>query len=148
MELGSGGANASGGGYVSLKATKLVLDGQILANGNSGGNYEAGSGGGILIQVGEFTRTVEGGLIHAIGGSATTSTYYRYRPRGGGGGRIAIYYETSDISPEDLAFAYGGHSVYHGGVGTVYVSKLGSLPLLKLDNSNRTNGPQTPLWFG
>ncbi|AKQ66211.1 Muc19 precursor [Myxococcus hansupus] len=89
---GSGGAATSalggnGGGLIRLQAASIRLDGELLANAESGSTNNAsygGAGGGIRIDVGALTGT---GAIRANGAG-------RSAPYGGGGGRVAIYYNS------------------------------------------------------
>jgi hypothetical protein len=50
-DWGSGGAQGSGGGLVQILADRLVLDGQLLADGAAVWESGGGSGGGISIHV-------------------------------------------------------------------------------------------------
>ena len=116
--LGSGGggnnSGGSGGGLVRITADTLVMDGAIRAVGGLGGagigaSSGNGSGGGIRID----TRILSGdGVISAEGGEQSGR-------QGGGGGRIAIYYQ--DISGFDTSniSARGGGG--KGGAGTIYL---------------------------
>ena len=115
--LGSGSGQVdggSGGGLVTIVADSLFLDGTILANGDAGPNKKSGgSGGGILVEVGELRGE---GSLQAIGGEVRFYDHYN-----GGGGRIAVYYDSSaDFS--GTFSAHGGLAYnWHGGAGTVYV---------------------------
>jgi len=44
--LGNSGDGGDGGGYVRITATKIIIDGQIDASGQTGANATSGSGGG------------------------------------------------------------------------------------------------------
>ncbi|MEQ1731071.1 MAG: Ig-like domain-containing protein, partial [Vicinamibacterales bacterium] len=106
-ELGTGGAarfangdlGGNGGGLLRLKANRLVLNGELRANGQSG-NW-GGSGGGIRVETTELSGT---GLANAEGG------YYS------GGGRIAFFYTTN------LGFNLSRLTAGNGnaGAGTVF----------------------------
>ncbi|MBE7504277.1 MAG: hypothetical protein HS113_29105 [Verrucomicrobiales bacterium] len=92
-------------------AGSVELNGQLLADGlvACGG---AGSGGGVLLEVGMLRGS---GSIRAAGGSNGCGN------GGGGGGRIAVY--AGDWSGFNLAniTAPGGSSDPPGGAGTVYL---------------------------
>ena len=130
-ELGSGGGtvkqgNQAGGGLVRIKAGTLVLDGGILASGVNG-YYGRGSGGGILLDVGTLSGA---GQITAQGGSAAS-----YVPHGGGGGRIAIYYEQLDgfdVSSR-ISAAGGQGSSQDGAPGSIYLQQSGNAGQLVMD---------------
>ena len=141
-ELGSGGGvlhssyvknSRAGGGLIRLKASKLTLDGQILANGK--GYYGSGSGGGIRIDVNQLTKTQPGGLISANGGG-----YSNINNRAGGGGRVAIYCQSFDFDLVNVQ-AFGGSSSgsKDGGAGTVYLEEESQIPVLRIANNNRTS---------
>jgi hypothetical protein len=126
--LGSGGSigcsnsyrGGRGGGWVALKATAILLNGSILANGEAGVGCQAGSGSGGTVNI--RTSTLSGtGTIAANGGLNEV---------GGGGGRIAVRY--SDLSAMNTAGiqALGGHGGnVSGGNGTIFFL-----------NSTQTNG--------
>ncbi|GEL71664.1 hypothetical protein MVI01_34480 [Myxococcus virescens] len=95
-ELGAGGAGGeasdvlggNGGGLIRLKAATLRLDGELLANAEGGSTLNAsygGAGGGIRVEAGALTGT---GSIKANGAGRATAY-------GGGGGRVAIYYDSA-----------------------------------------------------
>ena len=64
-----------------LTAGTLLLDGQVRADGHTGGSYNGGSsGGGIYVAT---TNLVGAGRISANGGTDINA--------GGGGGRVAVY---------------------------------------------------------
>ncbi|MBK7317717.1 DUF6531 domain-containing protein [Candidatus Villigracilis affinis] len=123
-----------GGGAVRLViATTLTIDGEIIADGVSGGGRSGGgSGGSILIETGTISGT---GTIHSNGGPGMD---------GGGdgaGGRIAVYYNTSTF-PLDAQHLQargkfqGGNG---GGPGTVYLEETGSsLDKLVVDNGGNS----------
>ncbi|MFA6028047.1 MAG: DUF2341 domain-containing protein [Patescibacteria group bacterium] len=132
-----------GGGAVKLTVGgNLILSGSISANANdpSGGQCDSsggGSGGSVYLDA----ATLQGaGTITVRGGNPCNTS-----GEGGGGGRIAIYYDTnsSTITPT----AYGGWitgGTYFGGAGTVYWkdNTLNS-DLLVIDNGSHddvTNG--------
>jgi hypothetical protein len=128
-DVGSGGgayssgiSGGNGGGLVKISADTLVLDGGILAEGESKittpASYPgAGSGGGIYIMVSTLSSSGTG-TISANGG---TSSY----GGGGGGGKISLF-STSNNLPHGNITALGGLSgnggvsTRNGGAGTVY----------------------------
>ncbi|MBD8528173.1 hypothetical protein IFO71_20685, partial [Pseudoxanthomonas sp. CAU 1598] len=99
-ELGAGGGGgpsgntSRGGGAIKLTVSgTLQLDGSILADGNLSvpGYYRAGgSGGSIWLDVGTLRGA---GLVRAQGGDRSFSGYDQYLVAGGGGGRVALYYD-------------------------------------------------------
>jgi len=88
------------------------LEGSIVCNGGGGGRYRAGSGSGGTIYL--VTPGLNGaGSIQASGGTGQI---------GGGGGRVAVYYDdtASDLTSLPVT-AGGGYGSYgHGQDGTVY----------------------------
>lgn len=142
---GSGGAaffvdarGGNGGGLVRLVANELALDGLITANGGAGVCCgPGGSGGGIRIDVGTLRGV---GQITANGGNATGFDGSD-NEGSGGGGRVAIYYQSGTGFDLSKITAFGGLSsgtATHGGAGTVYLQgpTTGSGELL-VDNNNR-----------
>jgi hypothetical protein len=137
-EPGSGSGTydggASGGGLVQITAASAQLDGMILANG--GVSDCSGSGGGIYVNVGTLSGA---GQISANGGRGTGHD-------GGGGGRVAIYYDTNRFNLSNNVTANGGFGpVDSGAVGTVYFQQSGSLGQLVIDNHGTPTGQWTPL---
>ena len=107
-----GGPGGRGGGFFSLTADSVIVDGTVEANGLDGEmrvpvffdpddhpvgyGGGGGSGGGILLVAKEM-HIGASAVIHANGGKGGTGpTGHGY---GGGGGRIKLFYETGDISP-------------------------------------------------
>lgn len=112
VDLGSGAGSYRGGGAIIIVVTgTLVDDGCISANG---GSYYRTSGGSIYVATHNFAGT---GTLSANGlGSA-----WPYHT-GGGGGRIAVYYDQSSFSGNASANAgiycfYGCNPA--GALGTV-----------------------------
>ena len=144
------GDGRAGGGILTLDVDTLVLEGSLLARGQTGSNdHTAGAGGSILVQA----TTVSGaGLMDASGGS----TSYGGEPVGpGGGGRVALYADTLvGFDPATQIISRGGSRTASGstngyaGAGTVYVSTASSLSGdLRVDQGGtfgRTTA-QTPL---
>jgi len=131
-DLGSGGATSgtaagNGGGLIRIVARTIQLDGSIVADGGAGGIFGGGgSGGGIRIDVGTLAGA---GSISANGGRGGTTTGGASIYPGGGGGRIAVYYE--DIIGFDQAniMAAGGASTNPGQPGTVHMQQFISMLL-------------------
>jgi hypothetical protein len=152
-DLGSSGAGArvnhpgyggSGGGAIKIDvADTITIDGTISANGGNGSGTTpggAGSGGSIWID----TQTLNGsGLITANGGTTLFS---------GGGGRIAIYYETNSGFPINFDNNLQSRGT-NGGPGTIYLEqKVKGDPATKSDtlyvDNNNVNGRQAGLVEG
>jgi hypothetical protein len=96
LDLGSGGEHP-GGGAIYLNVSNTFTDnGTVVADGGS-----ASSGGSIYVT----TKNITGnGYLDAYGGGIG------YTERPGGGGRIAVYYQTSSFS--GTAEAPGGCGYY------------------------------------
>ena len=113
-DWGSGGefnTLAHGGGLVRVRASSVVLNGELGAGGNFGFNG-GGSGGSVLV---EAERLLGAGTILAPGGGTGGVG------PGGGGGRVAVY--ASDLS----GFSTNNIDVVGGVVGgaepgTVFIS--------------------------
>ena len=154
VHLGSGGScggnnynpGGHGGGAVKIEATEaVVVDGKILANGEEGSGWQAGSGSGGSIKI--VTSLLEGsGTIAANGGAHEV---------GGGGGRVAITYDYLGGAGEDFnglrnITALGGHGNYRwGSAGTVLLKRSDQQhggDLYVDDNvTNATSSVYTPL---
>ncbi|MCX2802078.1 fibronectin type III domain-containing protein [Microbulbifer thermotolerans] len=126
MDFGVGGYGADatvqgsrGGGAIKLVASnKFEVYGDILANGEYLRDVGAGSGGSIWIEAKELIGS-SSTLIEASGGRG-------YYAGTGGGGRIAIYYDSlTGFNPVDRIFARAGYNysnaTAYGGPGTVYL---------------------------
>jgi len=138
-DWGSGGDETAGGGLIRIQAESLVLDGDILANGqNSGGG--GGSGGGIHVQVGQLSGA---GTVTANGGGASTCCGYA----GGGGGRIAVYAQDfSGFDTSRIASLGGRGRDLHGGAGTVYLRDTDEpTGVLIIDDKDSARFGSTPL---
>jgi hypothetical protein len=124
-QLYSTPAGGNGGGLIWIEATNAVtMDGMLTANGQLMGNYKgAGSGGGIYIRCLTFAGSTSG-IVRVNGGDETTQV-----PGGtggsGGGGRIAVIYDTTAQNAMPIpgtrfsaagGLGYGGD----GDVGTLY----------------------------
>lgn len=128
MDPGSGGAarnsyypGGNGGGLVRIEAANdVTLNGTITADG-SGAGYGGGAGGGVFIQCRAFQGE---GEISADGQDRGTGTYRT--DSGGGGGRIAMIYDTNAQAALPIPgarFSARGGAGYNnlmGGLGTLY----------------------------
>ena len=120
IDSGAGGGCGSysrtggdGGGRVAIEAVDIQVDGAISAGGTNGGGYSAGSGAGGSVLIN--TQTLSGsGAINADGGE---------REVGGGGGRVAVYYDTMTLAPANISAAGGIGSSSAGGDGTMHLEK-------------------------
>lgn len=115
-DLGSGGNNSFGGGWIKIDANTLNLNsgGLITANGNNGSGLggTGGTGGTIRISAANITGT--GATLSVTGGDGAVG--------GGGGGRIAIDYDATSYAGGVAAIGYlvrGGDGA-QGAAGTVY----------------------------
>jgi hypothetical protein len=142
-EPGAGGATAcppgnnSGGGVIRITAGSVLLNGMVAADGASplNGCAGGGAGGSIKMQAGTLSGT---GNIHANGGNAPgggNST------GGGGGGRVALFFDTSNSLPAANISAFAGSGTQSAAAGTIFVQKSGSLGDLIV----RGAGRETPL---
>lgn len=101
--IASGSNTARGGGIISIKASSLLIDGTILANGEAGSIGSAG--GSVHIEATTLTGV---GSIQAK--SVTNST--------AGGGRISLY--ISDDSGFSKQYNASGGTA---GAGTIFIKK-------------------------
>jgi len=139
IELGSAGGGyyvargGAGGGAIKIEVQNtLTLNGIISANGGDGnsdvpsGTYSGGgSGGSIYITT---NILIGSGIIKTNGGDGGKGSGY-----GGGGGRIALYYDSKgDFSGETQTFGGNG-----AGAGTVFLKSSGqNVGDLIIDNNN------------
>ncbi|MBM2828438.1 MAG: hypothetical protein HW408_970, partial [Actinobacteria bacterium] len=115
-DLGSGGSCASssypggsGGGWMAISANNAVVDGLITANGGGGSGAQSGSGSGGTINL--TVETLSGaGTTRANGGAAEV---------GGGGGRIAVDYNTLNMNQGQFQALGGPGNYAAGSAGTV-----------------------------
>jgi hypothetical protein len=141
-DLGSGGGDApyggggAGGGLVQITATNALIDGKILAEGQTPNQCGAGSGGGVLLNIGALSGQ---GQISVDGGSANG-----WNGTAGGGGRVAIYYGT--VTNFDLLDDVTAHSGGAGAaVGTVFLQPAGGPGQLLVTSHGTPAGQWTPL---
>ncbi|MEM9177578.1 MAG: hypothetical protein AAGC67_20365, partial [Myxococcota bacterium] len=117
-----GSVGGAGGGCVRIIAASFVdVDGAIRANGDpasTGGRVGMGAGGSIWI---DTSRVGGEGVIQANGGTRAGADN-----AGGGGGRVALYYDfvdpLADLAGLRNVTAYGGDGFYADGApGSVYL---------------------------
>jgi adhesin/invasin len=149
---GSGGWNTgyAGGGIIRLTATgsgAVTINGSVDARGTSA-SQSCGAGGSIYISCGQLSGS---GTIDGRGGSPTGTNW-----AAGGGGRIAVYYNTlggNFTYPANALAnikAWGGidtssNAQYAGAAGTVFM-KAGSETYGKLiinNNGSPANAART-----
>ena len=154
-DAGSGGGGVlngpggTGGGLIRIVAQNFLFDGTIVANGQNGqGDRGAGgSGGGIRIDA----ETLQGsGSVSARGGNGgPTGSSPAVGTGGGGGGRIAIYYQNATAFNFANVLAQGGagNSAPNGGAGTIYLQGPGRENGELIVNNNNLVSPRlsTPL---
>ena len=142
--LGSGGGGwyyvggGRGGGRITLDVGKMVLNGAIKADGAyaNGGNAGGGSGGSIQITAWELAGN---GTISANGGGHISSSVDGSGV-GGGGGRIALYYDA--IAPDADFKGFRNFTAFAGrdsgdsipaSSGTLFIKQSGKEEELILD---------------
>lgn len=136
---------AAGGGAVHIVAgTAVVVDGTILADGESKA-YACGAGGSILVEAPSVTGsgTIRAGYTYATDNANSVLT--------GAGGRVALITTTAvdlaTLSVSAAAYATGGNKG-SGGAGTVYLKdSTMTHGVLVVDNPKETGkkdgGPRT-----
>lgn len=131
---GSGGGvvstlNGPGGGAIRISANHVMLNGEIRASGTPA-TRSCGSGGSILIETSTLSGT---GSLRAHGGTPETISEY-WNP--GGGGRIAIHYDTvapaTDVTIDTRTGLHGWPFIdpeqfedrwmYRADLGTIWLS--------------------------
>lgn len=128
MDPGSAGSGVAGdqggdgGGVIRIDATgDVTVNGtNILANGSNGRGGGGGSGGSVFITCRTITGT-SGSRISAAGANCEWGNG-RYTRGGGGGGRIAVSYNTTAqnaIAVPPIVFD-AGPGLNYGDVGTLY----------------------------
>ena len=142
MLFGSGGGNVvgrfyaggNGGGAIKLTVTDtLTLNGNITSNGGNGlntiyyGYSGGGSGGSIWVTTNSITGT---GALKAEGGNAIS-------PAGsGGGGIIAVYYNSSSFDFSKSSVNNGAAGSVMGESGIINIINTGSNDLVILGGAN------------
>lgn len=132
MDSGSGGGQTTsgrGGGNVRVECGRYELSGWMLAEGQS--SPAGGAGGSILLVVNELSMTSTARI------SADGGTY-------GGGGRVAVYYDTLIGTLPEASLKASGSSATGG---TILVHRSGSPWARLIIDSQAYQGP-TPLWYG
>ena len=142
-----GSAVSSGGGVVRIEATGTVtVNGSIIASAENSKYYNttttandntAGAGGSIFIDTSVFKGV--NGVLRADGGSAVSPTA-KNSSRVGGGGMIAVHYDTS---LQENGFVSG---MTISAAPGVYKSKTSLLPVVSNDLYRSEAGLGT-LWF-
>ena len=105
--------SGAGGGVVEITAGTLVLDGEILARGESlSSKRSGGAGGSVLIDV---AGSLSGSGRIDVSGGESNSAYTSSREGAGGGGRVALYAGSfSGFEPGAQIEAFGGWTHYGG----------------------------------
>ncbi len=147
VTLGSGGGNAddglggAGGGAIRIITDNLILDGRITANGIAAAGETAGGGAGGSIWI--TTRELSGnGQVQAVGGDGRN---------GGGGGRIAVYYQDGqDYQGYASCTVQGGQGYRPGQTGTAgFFDQAGGRNDLHVYQSFRPeDDPAIPVYVG
>ncbi|MDD5152792.1 MAG: DUF5011 domain-containing protein [Candidatus Pacebacteria bacterium] len=121
LDLGSGAAR-QGGGAIRLAVSEILQnDGTVSANGLS-----SGSGGSIYVT----SDTIKGNGIFQVNGGPLYASGYLQGP--GGGGRMALYYQTSSFA--GTAEAKGGCGSYDG--FSMTCAEKGTVGLFDVPNNN------------
>ena len=138
-------AGGNGGGLIRLTLGSLNLDGTITADG-AATTASGGSGGSVYINAGDITGA---GSISAKGGSVENGIV---APTGGGGGRIAIYYDALDIPVSNISAGGGtgddNNESTNGSAGTIYLKNNMRNPDLIVDNLSVVTNKLTPITSG
>ncbi|KAL4226615.1 hypothetical protein ACF0H5_014598 [Mactra antiquata] len=114
----SGGSLSTGGGVLDIEVYNILqVEGVIESNGEDGSLNDAPGGSGGFIRVN--TRQLEGSGRFEVSGGDGTSTY-----GAGGGGRLAIYYGTTEYWFGTLNAMGGASTAGIGGAGTVYLKDM------------------------
>jgi len=144
VTFGSGGGTyiaaypgGGGGGAFRLQVSgTLTIEGSIMANGATGGDYSGGgSGGSLWLQA---TTLSGSGKIVASGGAS-------YYGGGGGGGHIALQYVSSTFTGTTGAFGATAAYGQYGGAGSIVRTTDSGTPTLTFDNDGVTTGAPTAL---
>jgi len=139
-DLGSG-TQYTGGGAIYLEVSNILInDGTISANGNIRG--WSGSGGSILVNTNQLAGN---GLFSASGVSGNSLSIAGYA--GGGGGRIALHYNTSSFAGQTfVAGGSPGFGSHPGQPGTIAYIDKENLNLI-INNSFQFLVADSPLSF-
>ncbi len=119
-ELGSGGAcysssrpGGDGGGRVDILAQDVIVDGLISANGDPGSGYQSGSGSGGSIRID----------TSALSGTGTIRANGYAHEVGGGGGRIAVLYDSMTMDEANFQVLGGLGNYTQGGNGSLFLKQ-------------------------
>ncbi|NIR64256.1 MAG: hypothetical protein GWO10_10900 [candidate division Zixibacteria bacterium] len=139
-QLGSGGYthDSHGGGLIRLTVDgTLMLNGSMTANGEYRSQGSNGSGGSIWVKAGTISGS---GVISSNGANYVVSGSFG----GGGGGRIAIYFEDATNFDFENVIVNGGTGYETGEPGTIWLSGPDSAPFVSSDTmlpSGLLSGP-------
>ncbi|MEK7128626.1 MAG: DUF5018 domain-containing protein, partial [Patescibacteria group bacterium] len=122
LDLGSGGATYGGGAIRLYVSSVFANNGTVSANGNS-----SSSGGSIYVTANNLSGS---GKFSANGGGLYFTGYFKSP---GGGGRIALYHETSSLftgtaETKGGCGSYDGFSASCASGGTVVIKQKNFLP--------------------
>src|SRR5262249_35320738 len=107
-----------GGGSVHLGASTLTLDAPIVADGTGFNDRIGYPGAGGSVRI-DATTLSGAGSISATGGIGSNHVEPSgFTTGGAGGGRIAVYADTSNFDRTKIK-ARGGYGPYNGAPGTV-----------------------------
>jgi len=156
----SGVRGGAGGGLIRVVADSLALEGRIDASGVGATHSEifdtteagAGAGGAIYLEVGALSGS---GDILANGGDAKSDGSGRHGGAGGGG-RIAIHYDSIDAFGGDLSVRGGGvlpgpasTDLSIGGAGTIFLrERANTLGDLSVDGEGRVTSRRYSTFLG
>jgi hypothetical protein len=135
----SGSGPARGGGFAEIHASSLVLDGTITANGDKGyWQTGGGAGGGIHVEVASLSGA---GSFQVRG-----ENYYGGGNENAGGGRISVYYDTSNTFTGSYATGSNNNGA-SAGAGTAFVKRTSAAygQLIVDNNAHVAAASSTPL---
>ncbi|MEZ4265785.1 MAG: hypothetical protein R3F39_05350, partial [Myxococcota bacterium] len=141
---GGGEPGGDGGGRIWLVADSLTLHGAIRADGEGAAELfqkdgGGGAGGSVLVDVGVLGGE---GEITADGGPSLAGT-------GGGGGRVAVRFESLDgasLFDTDRVTAFGGVAPLSGGPGTVVLAPAGGPATMRISNGGVAHLTEAQPW--
>ncbi|MFG1499129.1 hypothetical protein ABMA70_02895 [Halobacteriovorax sp. XZX-3] len=127
VDYGSGGgaskniSGGNGGGAIKIVANDIILNGNILAQGNDGATtsiYASGGGAGGSVWIQAANSIIGSGNILVSGGEGKL---YYYGSGSGSGGRLSIELAGSNYNLTGVVNTNGGSSSKHGGPGTFHL---------------------------
>ena len=138
---GSGGAGGSnqpggaGGGTVTIITTnRVVINGDISADGEAGGSGSNGGGGGSGGSINIIADQFDGnGTLSAIGANGGTTSFGNFGGGGGGGGRIIVRFNTTTFDFTSANVDAGNGAT--GGAGPGDNGDVGTLGFLDVDDN-------------